>query len=186
MLLELTRKSGLIRCSAFVIAGLLAWGAAVASDPPLPTRRDTLSLDLAGPAVEWIGEIAASLRDDGDTCFILRQTADESGHTTLAAEPFVACALGFFDPAIFGAGRELRVKGNLGPALPRRIGGSVLNHPVVAGAFIELLPPRPRYYYGPPSRYYYDPFYYPYRPYYPYYGPPFYPWPWPPYYRPWP
>jgi outer membrane lipoprotein len=154
-------------------------GAAFAAPPApdLPTRRDTLARDLFGPAVDWTGQILAALRDDGDTCFVLRQTADETGYAIVAIEPFIACAPGLFDPAVFSVGRELEVRGNLGAAMPRRIGGTVFSYPVVAGAFITPAPPRPRYYWPPPG--YYDPFYDP------YYGPRFHPRPWPPYYRPW-
>lgn len=161
----------------------LAAGGAIAAPPPEkprePTRLETLSGDLAGPAVDWTGEIALTLRDDGDTCFVLRQTGNEAGHFMGHAGAFIACSPGPFDPVQFGPGRELRVKGNLGAAMTRRIGDAVFNYPLVAGAFVELLPPREPLYWPPD---YYDPFY---PPYYPYYGPYRHPRPWPPYYRRW-
>jgi hypothetical protein len=58
--------------------------------------------------------------------------------------------------------------------MERRIDGAVFAEPVVAGAFIRLLPVRVPYY-GPPG-YYYDPFFYPY--YGPYWGPGFHWWYW--------
>ena len=148
------------------MAGLLSSTCLVAgpvlADTPPPTREETLSRDLDGPAVDWIGEIVRSLRDGDDTCFLLKRT-DGGGR-------FIACGAGGFEPSLFAAGRELEVEGNLGPAMARRIGGEVLTDSVVAGAFIRLLPVRVPYYYWPPG-YYDDPFYYPY--YGPYWGPGF-------------
>lgn len=111
------------------------------------TREETLSQDLSGPSVSWIGVIVESWRDGGDTCFRLSKLA-RGAYMNGGETMFIACPFGFYDAAAFPAGRELRVSGNLGGALPRLIGGQVYVLPFIAGASIELLPLRLPYY-GP-------------------------------------
>lgn len=146
-----------------VVAGSLDASAQDASQST-PTRAQTLDQDLAGPSVKWVGTIVESWRDGDGTCFMLQRVSDEYGYPTKTSETFIACPFGFFDSATFANGREARVKGNLGRAMPRLIGGRVYSYPLIAGAFVELLPERspyygPRgYYFGPYSC---DPFWHP-------------------------
>jgi starvation-inducible outer membrane lipoprotein len=120
------------------------------------TRAETLSQDLAGPSVMWVGSIAESWRDGGDTCFRLSRLASENGYLERSERMFIACPFGFYDAAAFPVGRELRVSGNLGGDLPRLIGGQVYALPFVAGASVELLPLRVHYYGR--SRHGFDPY----------------------------
>lgn len=130
------------------------------ANPPVKVleREQTLDQDLAGPRVEWDGEIVGSVTDRDDTCFVLSRLRDgyDYGRQDDRAR-FIACNPGPFDPSRFGPGRVLRVLGNLGPAMPRLIGGKVYHYPLVAGAALDLTSiPADPYLYGPP---YYGPAY---------------------------
>jgi outer membrane lipoprotein len=161
-----TGRNRLLQQIAALFTICLLAGSVAAAEVSAPTRDETLSGDLDGPAVDWVGEIIRSVRDDGDTCFLLRRI-DGGDH-------FIACGAGAFEPSRFAAGRTLEVQGNLGPAMARQIAGEIFTEPVVAGAFIRLLPVGSPYYW--PPGWYYDPFYYPY--YGPYWGPGLHWWYW--------
>ncbi|MGH8743861.1 MAG: Slp family lipoprotein [Burkholderiales bacterium] len=145
----------------FLMFVTLVWtGVAVAGQ--VYTRDETLDQDLHGPRVEWAGKILLVLQDGDYTCFLLlrQQPAYSTYHDAL--DRFIACNPGIFEVGTYSPGRELMVTGNLGIAVPRLLGGKVYVYPVIAGAFLELLP----YQHYLPQ---YNPFYYP-----PYYGPQFY------------
>lgn len=109
------------------------------------TREQTLSQDLSGPPVTWIGTIVESWRDGSDTCFRLQRRFVENGYRESGEEKFIACPFGFYDAGSFPIGQDLRVSGNLGDAMPRSIGGRVYAYPFIAGASVELLPQRVPY-----------------------------------------
>ncbi|MGH8751595.1 MAG: Slp family lipoprotein [Burkholderiales bacterium] len=134
----------------FWIIGLLAWPWSVLADPAY-TRDQTLEQDLHGPRVEWAGEIVVRIPDGDYTCFLLQRPYYGQPQSL-----FIACNPGAFEASTYFAGRALHVTGNLGPALPRKIGGQVYEYPLVAGAFVELLPPQ---YYSAGYFYSYYPFY---------------------------
>lgn len=140
----------------FMLIGLMAWPWVTAAAPINYTRDQTLDLDLRGPRVEWVGEILALLPDGDYTCFLL-QRRPSAYYTYFNVSPyyFIACNPGAFEVSTYFAGRELRVIGNLGPGLTRKIGDRFYNYPLIAGAFVELLP----YPYYAPQ--YSDPFYLP-------------------------
>ncbi len=124
-------------------------------------RERTLDRDFQGPRVEWQGAIVARIEDDGDTCFLLERLADpyrSRGPREVAR--FIACNPGPFDQDRFAPGQILRVTGNLGEAVPRRIGAEVWEQPIIAGAILkrESAADYPARYHGSP---YYDLFYAP-------------------------
>lgn len=138
-----------------------------------PTRVQTLDQDLSGPRVEWSGEIVRQMKDGGDTCFVLRRFSPGSYYLRGPKEElFLACNPGPFADEKFAPGQELQVTGNLGAPIPRSIGGQVFSDPLVAGAILSPLPPRPYDYW---QGYPYDP--YP----YPIYDPFWRPWPYSPF-----
>lgn len=120
--------------------------ATAAGDTP-PTRAQTLNQDLSGPAVDLLGTIADRVQDGDDTCFVV-QVGGGAGPGPQEGK-LLACNPGPFDTARFGVGQPLRVTGTLGPAMPRRVGGYIVNYPVVAGAFLYPGPPPGYYDYGP-------------------------------------
>jgi starvation-inducible outer membrane lipoprotein len=159
------KRGAVLRALELVVALVLSMPLSAlsqAAEASVPTREATLENDITGPTVEWVGMVEESLRDGDDTCFILRKVQPYI-HSETARENFIACHLGSFDPAAFGAGRNLQVKGNLGAAIPRLIGGQIYALPVIAAASIQLAIEHPKHnwpppYYGP---YNCDPFWYP-------------------------
>lgn len=155
----------------------ICWLAALAAAhaAAAPPRAQTLDQDLSGPRVEWSGEIVRQVKDGDDTCFVLRRFSLGSYYLRGPKEEyFLACNPGPFADGKFAPGRELQVTGNLGAPIPRSIGGQVFSDPLVAGAILSPLPPRP---YGYWQGYPYDP--YPYH--YPIYDPFWRPWPYSPF-----
>lgn len=132
-------------------------------------RESTLDRDFQGPRVEWDSTIIGRVQDGDDTCFLLERVVDPYqgyGRADNGAR-FIACNPGPFDQDRFAPGQTLRVIGNLGEALPRRIGKQIWEHPVVAGAILKRIA-SPVY---PAGGYYNDPFYDPF--YSPFYGHPY-------------
>src|SRR5262249_36839351 len=121
-----------------------------------------------GEAVRWGGEIVKARPGRGETCFeVLSKPLDRAARPRPVDETlgrFVACSAGFYDPAIYAAGRELTVAGTLAETSDRKVGDSQYRFPVVRADAVYLWPkrgPRP-YYYDPWD----DPFWRP----YPYWG----------------
>ena len=149
-----------------LLTWLLASAYSIALAAPIYTREQTLEEDLRGPRVEWIGEIIATIRDGDYACFVLERISyDIPAYGDIAQSRFIACNPGSFEVGTYAPGRELSVTGNLGPAVPRKIGDRIYDYPLVAGAFVQLLP-YPHYFpeYDP----FYRPIYYP-LPYYRHY-----------------
>lgn len=122
-------------------------------------RESTLDRDFQGPRVEWHGSIVERIDDGGDICFVLERTIDPYlSQGQREGSRFIACNPGPFDREHFAPGQVLRVTGNLGEAVPRRIGTQVWEQPLIAGAILkrESVPSYPARHYGSP---YYDPFY---------------------------
>lgn len=150
------------RATLILAAGLVA--AATAGAEP-PTRAQTLGEDLSGPRLNVMGTVADTLQDGGDTCFVLE--VGGGGGWGLGGGRLLACYPGPFDGARFGIGQVLRVRGSLGAAMPRSVGGRVVDYPVAAGAFISPAAPE----YGWPASPGYEPLVHPYAS----------SWPWPGY-----
>ena len=135
--------------------------------PPV-TPEQSLDDDLSGPAVSWLGEITSVLPGGDDTCFVLnRVQPTDVGVYAQTATRFVACSPGGFDEAAYAPGKVLRVDGNLGAEMPRRIGGEDLTVHLVAAPALTPQPDSPAMAYAP--GYYGGRYGYPYG--YPYYDP---------------
>lgn len=118
-----------------------------------------------GAPVRWEGGIIRSMRDGEDTCFELRGPLDEWGFSIrgfAASQEFLACAFGYYDPALFAPGRRLLVEGSLSREATHVIAGHLYHSPLVGAATLTLLPELPLYY--PPPYYWPSPFYDPYWP----------------------
>ena len=148
-----------------VTADLLPQAALARESADAPPREQTLDQDLAGPSVEWLAIIGESFRDGDDTCFTARRILDERGYPAASSAQFITCPFGYYDPATYASGREIRVKGNLGKATPRLMGGKIYDLPIIVGASVALLDRVPYYYepwgYGYWGTYPCDPFWHP-------------------------
>ena len=85
--------------------------------------------DPSGPAVDWTGQITTQYRAGDDTCFELQKSSATTDQTV--PDKFKTCAFGYYDPAQFGAGQWLQVKGILQPNAAEPL-------PLVLGAQVRL------------------------------------------------
>ena len=121
--------------------------------------------DLAGQRVRWGGSIVVTTPERDATCFeIVSRPLDREARprrTDQSDGRFLACANGFFDPAVYAAGREATVVGALQTPTVGKIGEYEYRYPRVAAEHVFLWPKRepvePYYVYGPWP----DPFWYP-------------------------
>ena len=100
------------------------------------------AFDVTGTIVDWTGQIIRQYRQAEDTCFDLQNPDNKPNK-------FKTCVFGYYDPAQFGSGKWLSVKGILQPGNP---GAEAL----LLGAEISLIQPP-----LPPRRYEADPWYNP-------------------------
>lgn len=163
----MTRVSRRMQASALLALMMAIAGCPV---PPAPLRgiyeestvQQAQQQDLTGHRVRWGGSIVRVTPGEDDTCFEIvgrpldaqarpRQTDDTAGR-------FLACAPGFYDPAVYGKEREVTVIGRLEQPVVRKIGEHNYRYPQVAAETIYLWPQRARtdLYYPHP-----DPFWYP-------------------------
>jgi outer membrane lipoprotein len=152
-----------------VVCALMLTMAACAR-PPAPLRgtfpplsiRDAQAGGATGERVRWGGDIVATRPSAQETCFeIVSKPLDSAarpadGDSTEGR--FIACAPGFYDPAVYAANRAITVVGTLGEPVTRRVGEYDYRFPLVHAEAVYLWPqPQPREAY--PYPYYYDPFY---------------------------
>lgn len=160
-----------------------------ATVPPAALNKGTFSLvtpqeaqagSREGQRVRWGGVIIDTTPKEQETCFrILALPLDKEARPvrddrTLGR--FIGCAQGFYDPALYAAGRELTVTGEIRGVEPGAVGDYQYLFPRLAVDSVYLWPKEPNVVYVP----YRDPFWW--DPYYPFYSP----WYWPPpryYYR---
>lgn len=156
---------------------LLAVGMPMAVAADSRRQQSAMGAEL-GPRVQWEGRIVRNMRDGEDTCFELYGPLDEWGISIRRFSPserFIACAFGYYDPAVFAPGKRLLVEGSLSREATHLIAGQPYHLPLVGAAILTPLPEGPMVY--PPPPYWPSPFFDPYWP------PPPYPYPHP--YRRW-
>jgi len=129
----------------------------------------------AGGRVRWGGEIVDVTPGSKETCFeILERPLDDRARpekTDSSQGRFLACAPGFYDPAVYAKGRKVTVTGTLeGTNASGKIGDYEYEYPRVQADEVYLWPKRQR-----SREVYYVPTWYPWGPYfgpwyYPYYG----------------
>ncbi len=161
---------------------------AACATPPAPLasgpfaaigHQQALAEVARGERVRWGGSVVKTTPQEEETCFeIVAHPLDRRGRprsTDTTAGRFVACAPGFFDPAVYRLGRELTVIGRVAEPEEGRIGDHPYRYPKLTAETVYLWPER-RVEYGSPwyPGWYPDPFWYG-----PWYGPPY---PWPRYY----
>jgi len=151
------------------------------------TVEDAQQRDLTGQRVRWGGTIVSVTPSQHDTCFeIVGRPLDREARprwTDQTSGRFLACAQGFYDPAVYGARREATVVGTLQPSVVRKIGDYDYRYPQVRVERLHLWPERAlrEVYYTPwPYTFWYG-WWGPYGPYGPRFYDPFWdPWLWSP------
>jgi len=161
------------------IALFLLFAACASPPPPLASgpfavvdHMQAVSGVARGTRVRWGGTVVATTPRAAETCFeIVAHPLDRTGRpyaTDTTAGRFIACAAGFFDPAVYRLDREVTVVGTVAEAEEGRIGEFPYRYPKLTASTVYLWPERHAEY-GP--TWYPDPFWTP-----SYYGP-WYPWP---------
>ncbi len=162
------RRAALPSASAPLL--LLAFVNACAKPPaPLAGAYPEISLreaqqgGLTGQRVRWGGTIVSTTPGKEDTCCeILERPLNAEArprHTDESDGRFIACAPGFYDPAVYAQGREVTIVGTLQEPEMRKIGEHEYRYPKIAAEKVYLWPQR-----EPARSYYYpwpDPFWYP-------------------------
>jgi outer membrane lipoprotein len=134
---------------------------------------------MTGQRVRWGGVIVGTTPEKEETCFeILARPLNSKARPKRTDESqgrFIACARGFYDPAIYTRGRKVTVVGTLEQPEMRKIGEHEYQYPKVAAETVYLWPKREEsrvYYYPAWSDWYWGP-----GPYGGYYAPFWGPWP---------
>jgi outer membrane lipoprotein len=170
------------RLLALMLPGLLFLSACPTPPPPLAgtfpetTVEQAQQKDLTGQRVRWGGTIVTVTPGENDTCFeIVSRPLDAQARPRRTDETsgrFLACAPGFYDPAIYGVGRNVTVVGTLQASVVRKIGEHEYHYPQVSAEEVYLWPERvPAYtYYAPwPDPFWYPGWWGPYGPYAPWF-----------------
>jgi outer membrane lipoprotein len=166
-----------------LLCAILLLGTACVTTPPALSAGPYATLGHAqalsdvgrGQRVRWGGSIVTTTPGKEESCFeIIAHPLDRQGRplqTDTSAGRFMACAPGFFDPAVYRFGREVTVVGTVEAPRSGKIGDYTYHYPRIAAEIVYLWPERYERYWD--DYYYPDPFWFPYwyRPYY--------------YYRPW-
>jgi outer membrane lipoprotein len=129
-----------------------------------------------GTRVRWGGKIVSVGVEDRETCFdVVSRPLDRWARPRETDETegrFLACAPGFWDPAVYEKDRAVTFVGVLAPPELRKIGDYEYPYPVLRAETVHLWPKRPDR-----EIVYYDPWFSPWPgpvfgvwPYYGYYG----------------
>jgi outer membrane lipoprotein len=141
------------RVAAVLVAGVLA--TAGCARPPRPlagefppiSPHDVQVGPRVGERVRWGGDVVATTPRDGDTCFeVVAKPLDRQARPEPVDETtgrFIACATGFYDPAVWAPERELTVVGTVVELSPGKVGDSTYVYPRVRAEAVYLWPERP-------------------------------------------
>ena len=140
-------------------------GAQFAATTPLQAQTGNHD----GEHVRWGGVIIRTTPQSGQTCFEVMGLSLDSRAAPEADDHsvgrFIACAQGFYEPALYAAGRAVTFTGRIDGTEKQKIGEYLYDFPRLNVNAVHLWPKRPDIIYVP----YYDPFWDPF---------------WPNYYRP--
>ncbi|MEO6064874.1 MAG: Slp family lipoprotein [Lysobacterales bacterium] len=124
-------------------------GCATAPRPLQGEFTQVRPLDAAradGAKVRWGGSIIAVEPRAGETCFeVLGRELGSSARprpTDTSDGRFLACRSGFYDPAVFKAGRDITVVGALAGTEVRKVGEFDYSYPRVTASALYLWPER--------------------------------------------
>ena len=101
---------------------------------------------VSGERVRWGGQVVGVHNEAAQSCFEIVGKALSTDGRPVARDRsegrFIACRAGFYDPAVFTAGREVTIAGTVTGFEARRIGDYDYRYPRVAADVIYLWPER--------------------------------------------
>ena len=110
------------------------------------TPMEAATRGTAGTRVRWGGQVVGVHNEASRSCFeIVGKALSFDGRPLVRDNSdgrFIACRGGFYDPAVFTAGREVTIVGSLTSFENRRIGDYDYRYPRVAADVIYLWPER--------------------------------------------
>jgi len=113
--------------------------------PPI-TVADAQQREGVGERVRWGGELVSTTPGGGNICFeVVSMPLDARARPRSVDESsgrFIACAPGFFDPAIYAPRRDVTVVGTLEPAEPGKVGDADYTFPRLRADAVYLWPKR--------------------------------------------
>ena len=130
-----------------VVSGCVRPPTTLRGDYPPLTVGDAQRQAGVGERVRWGGELVGTTPDAGHTCFEVvskaldRQARPQFGDDNSTGR-FVACANGFYDPAIYASGRDVTVVGTVEPVEPGKVGGADYSFAKVQAQTVYLWPKR--------------------------------------------
>ena len=137
--------------SACLLAALLLAGC-VTTPRPLQGQysgvfpSEAAARGAPGERVRWGGQVVGVHNAANESCFEIVGKALSSDGRPLVRDRsegrFIACRAGFYDPAVFTAGREVTVVGAISGFESRRIGDYDYRYPRVAADVVYLWPER--------------------------------------------
>jgi outer membrane lipoprotein len=138
---------GLLALLASLAAGCVRPPSPLDIAPVLPvTVAEAQAKGLTGQVVRWGGTIVSVTPAQEETCFqVVSRPLDGQARPLLTDDTdgrFIACAKGFYDPAIYAAGREITVVGSLTEPTTGSIGDRPYIFPRVAVDGVFLWPQR--------------------------------------------
>src|SRR5690606_31152389 len=110
------------------------------------TPRDSVASEQVGTPVRWGGRIIETLPGQGETCFqLISRPLNGSGRPSTTSTDasdgrFLACRSGFYDAAVFEAGRDVTFIGKIAGYEQTRIGEYDYRLPKLAADVIYLWP----------------------------------------------
>ncbi len=136
-----------------IAAATLALGACATAPKPLQgqysplTPQQSVASAQTGATVRWGGNIVKTVPGPDSTCFqMLGRPLGASGRPSSSGDGdasngrFVACRAGFYDPAIFEAGREVTFIGHIDGYETTKIGDYDYKLPKLAADIVYLWP----------------------------------------------
>jgi outer membrane lipoprotein len=137
-------------CAATIALSLLS--ACVTTPRPLQGEyaavlpAQAASQGNTGTRVRWGGQVVAVHNEAARSCFeVVGKTLSADGRPQMRDRSegrFIACRTGFYDPAVFTAGREVTIGGTVSGFENRRIGDYDYRYPLVDAEVVYLWPER--------------------------------------------
>ena len=112
----------------------------------LVSPRDSVATQQVGTPVRWGGRIIETKPGQGETCFqMISRPLNASGRPNTTSSDasdgrFIACRAGFYDPAVFEAGRGVTFIGKIDGYQNTRIGEYDYRLPKLSADVIYLWP----------------------------------------------
>ena len=158
----------LLVCVALALSACVMMPQELQVSEPLAaiTPQQAQSEKHDGQRVRWGGVIIQTTTRTNQTCFEVMGLSLDSDARPQANDQslgrFIACAKGFYEPALYAAGREVTFVGSIQGTEQRKVGEYDYQFPRLEVEAVHLWPKRSNIIYVP----YYDPFWDPFWPYY--------------------